>query len=171
MKRLLFILCSLLLLPVTAFAAGDGEKDIVERTLNFILFAGLLYYFVADPLKNFFKDRAKGIESELEKVQQKLKESKKAKENAENMLKLARENAETIVATARREATILRQKIEEGALSEIEIMNKQYEDAIEFERRRVEQAIVKEVLQELFESDALKLDKVAYSEILLKKVA
>ena len=53
----------LLLLPVLAFASGDaeasgsGETDIFWRVINFAIFFGLLYYLLADKIKEFFKNR------------------------------------------------------------------------------------------------------------------
>ncbi|EHK1837028.1 F0F1 ATP synthase subunit B, partial [Campylobacter jejuni] len=52
MSKLLFII---FLLPLYAFGAsnGSGEYDIIPRTINFLIFVGILYYFVATPFKNF----------------------------------------------------------------------------------------------------------------------
>lgn len=170
MKKI-FLMMSLMA-PLVVFAADPHTpKDIIPRALNFILFAAILYYFVATPVKNFFVGRANAIADELEKVQGKLRDSKKALQAAQQDVALARKQAEEIVSGAKKEAMLLKQKIEQSAEREIEMMLKQHNDAMEFERRRVEQGVIQEILQELFESEALNLDTAAYAEILLKKVA
>lgn len=54
MSKLFFII---FLLPLYAFGAsnGSGEYDIIPRTINFLIFVAILYYFVATPFKNFYK--------------------------------------------------------------------------------------------------------------------
>ena len=53
----------------------------------------------------------------------------------------------------------------------MELLHKQYDDFMDFERRKAEQAAISKILGELFSSDAMRLDKTAYMDILLKKVA
>lgn len=166
-----FVVGSVLLLPTLLFGAEDTPKDIVPRALNFLLFVAILYYFIATPLRNFFKARAEGIASELDKVQAKLKESKTALETAQKSVQTAQQEAENIIETAKREALILKQKIAESAEKDMELLLKQYDDFMEFERRRAEQTAIAEILDELFASEAMRLDKAAYMDILLKKVA
>ncbi len=67
MSKLLFII---FLLPLYAFGAsnGSGEYDIIPRTINFLIFVGILYYFVATPFKNFTKPYCKNS-SKLDEIQ------------------------------------------------------------------------------------------------------
>lgn len=161
-----------LVLPAVAFAAGGGgETDIVERTINFIIYVALFYYLAADKIKAIFVARREGIAAELEKVQLKLKESKKSKEQAQKRFEEAQRMAEDMVATAKKEVVLLTQKVEESTKSDIENLIRHYNDSMEFEKRRAEKAVIDEILAELLESDATKLDKSAYGEILLKRVA
>lgn len=170
MKGKYFIPC--LLLPTIVLAAGGGgETDIVERTINFVIFVAILYYLAADKVKAIFAARQESIATELEKVQEKLKESKKAKEQAQKRLEESKRMAEDVILTAKKEVVLLTQKVEDSTKSDIENLIRQYNDSMEFEKRKAERAIIDEILAELFESDATKLDKSAYSEILLKKVA
>ena len=67
--------------------------DIVQRTVNFIIFAGILWYLLADKIKAFFADRTLSIQAELDKVQDTLKASQdkvsrctKKLEEAKNLL-------------------------------------------------------------------------------------
>lgn len=170
MKGKYFIPC--LLLPTMMLASGGGgETDIVERTINFVIFIAIFYYLAADKIKAIFVARQESIAAELEKVQEKLKESKKAKEQAQKRFEESKRMAEDVILTAKKEVVLLTQKVEDSTKSDIENLIRQYNDSMEFEKRKAERAIIDEILAELFESDATKLDKSAYSEILLKKVA
>lgn len=170
MKGKYFIPC--LLLPTMMLASGGGgETDIVERTINFVIFVAIFYYLAADKIKAIFVARQESIAAELEKVQEKLKESKKAKEQAQKRFEESKRMAEDVILTAKKEVVLLTQKVEDSTKGDIENLIRQYNDSMEFEKRKAERAIIDEILAELFESDATKLDKSAYSEILLKKVA
>lgn len=170
MKRLPLLLM-LLVFPALLFASGGGETDIFPRTVNFVIFAAIVYYLLADPAKKFFVNRTKGISDDLELVQQKLKESKKAKDEALAKVEEAKKKAEEIVSTAKKEAVIMSEKIKENGERDLEIMGKQYQDNMNLEKRKAEREVVKETLHEMFEDGAMKVDESALSQILLKKVA
>ena len=53
MKKMLFII--LALSPLALFASEDVQTDIIPRTVNFLIFAGIVYFILADKLKDFFK--------------------------------------------------------------------------------------------------------------------
>lgn len=66
----------LMLMISTIALASDTENagtDIVQRTVNFLLFAGLIWYLIAEPVKNYFASRSQAIADEMKKVQDKLK--------------------------------------------------------------------------------------------------
>ena len=53
MKKILFILLSCLA-PLALFANDAGvETDILQRTVNFLIFVAILYYLLADTVKFF----------------------------------------------------------------------------------------------------------------------
>ena len=62
--------------------AEHGATDIVQRTVNFVLFAGLVWYLVAEPAKNYFASRSQAIADDLKRVQEKLNESVALKKEA-----------------------------------------------------------------------------------------
>lgn len=162
-------------MPVILLGAGGeqniAETDIVERAINFIIFFSLLYYLVADKVRNFLKQRKLDIANELEKVQIKLKESKKLKDDAEVKVEEAKKIAEDIVQTAKKESFMIAQKIEESTKNDIEILVKSYNENIEFEKRKSEKAVVSEILSDLFDSSVLDLSQSNYTDIVSKKVA
>jgi F-type H+-transporting ATPase subunit b len=169
-----YLLLFSLLLPTLVFASsggGSGETDIVVRTINFVIFAALLYYLIAEKAKNFFKQRKLDIASDLERVQIKLKESKKQREEAERKVEEARKIAEDIIATSKKEAYIIAQKAEEQCKIDMEILVKQSNENMEFQKRKAEKQVVGEILKELFESDVLELDEKSYTDIISRKVA
>ena len=67
-----------LVLPFLAYASEHGgtNYDIVERTLNFLLFFAILVYFAAKPLKALYQSRIDRIANKLESIQEKLRDSK-----------------------------------------------------------------------------------------------
>ena len=89
MKRILLL--GLALAPVALLAnEGAVETDIVQRTVNFIIFAGILWYLLADKIKAFFSDRTLSIQAELDKVQDTLKASKDKVSDAQKKLEEAK---------------------------------------------------------------------------------
>lgn len=103
----------LLVLPFFAFASEHGgvNYDIIERALNFLLFFGILLYFIAKPLKDLYQSRIDKIAGKLESIQEKLRASKLKKDDALKRVEEAKLNASSLVETARKEAVNLAQKV------------------------------------------------------------
>ena len=74
----------LLFLPLLAFGAKDGvpDYDIVARTINFVIFAGILYYFIKNPIKNAYKGRIEAIEKKMTQSRNKILEAQRKEEEA-----------------------------------------------------------------------------------------
>ncbi|ELJ8939573.1 F0F1 ATP synthase subunit B, partial [Campylobacter jejuni] len=121
MSKLLFII---FLLPLYAFGAsnGSGEYDIIPRTINFLIFVGILYYFVATPFKNFYKNRIVKISSKLDEIQKKLLESKAKKLDTMKKLEEAKASAAAALITAKKEAEILVQNIKKETQDELDLL-------------------------------------------------
>ena len=91
MKRMLLL--GLALVPVPLFAnEGAVETDIVQRTVNFIIFAGILWYILADKIKAFFAERSLSIQAELDKEQDTLKASQEKIKNAQKKISGSKKN-------------------------------------------------------------------------------
>ncbi len=169
MKR---VIVGVVLLGGTLLASeGGGESDFIPRLVNFLIFAAIIYYLVADHVKNFFKNRSAQIAAKLEEVQQKLKQTKEEKERAEAELQKAKQLAEEILKTSKQEIEIMTKELKEQALKEIALMQKLFEENIELTRRKKIKEITKEVLEELFEDKSLDLDKEKFINLIVKKVA
>jgi len=130
---------------------GGGGSDFIPRLVNFLIFAAIIYYLVADHVKNFFKNRSAQIAAKLEEVQQKLKQTKEEKERAEAELQKAKQLAQEILKTTKQELEIMTKELKEQALKEIAVLEKMFEENIELTRRKKIKEITREVLEELFE--------------------
>ncbi|RAX54075.1 hypothetical protein CCY99_05180 [Helicobacter sp. 16-1353] len=168
MHKILFIL-----LPVFAFAADVdiANSDIIERTINFAIFVAILWYLLANRIKSALKARQDGISSQLNAVQDKLAQSKAKKEDMLKSLEQSKQKAEEIVANAKKEAFIITQNIEEQCKNDIEILNKNHQELLSFEQKRMKKAVIDDILDELLIKNDVKLDKNDYIDILLKRVA
>ncbi len=168
------ILLPLLFVTASLFAsehAADGGTDIVQRTVNFVIFAGILWYLLAEPVKNYFGGRSQGIADELQKVQERLRESKQAKEAAEAKVNEANKLAEEIIATASKEGKILNEKILKQCDADIENMQKQNVAVMALEQRKMVRQLVDEILSDVLAQESSSLDKEAMTNIIMKKVA
>lgn len=167
-KELLF-----LLLPAFAFAsgAGTGETDIIYRTINFLIFAAILYRLLAEPAKNFFVGRQKGIADKLQSIQDKVKESKTRKSEAIAKVEEAKVNAKSIIQTAKKEAQIVSNKISADLKDEIDNMLKNHEENKEIERRKMVRGVVSEIIEEMFSEGTVALKDEDFVNIIMKKVA
>ena len=115
-------------------AGAEGATDIVQRTVNFLIFAGILYYILAEPVKNYFAGRSGAIAEELDKVQERLRDSKRLKETAEQKVEDAERFASELGETARKENKILSDKIMVQCEQELETLKKQNEALMELEK-------------------------------------
>ena len=99
-KRTLFFAILILLLEFAAYASGGGEgakdgnqlSNFIWKTVDFIVLVGLLYWMLAEKIKEFFVGRRKDIKESLEKsAQQKADAEKKYREYSEKLDKASAE--------------------------------------------------------------------------------
>ena len=170
MKKILLL--GLALAPMAMFASGEGwETDILYRTGNFIIFAGILWYLLADKIKAYFADRTASIQGELDKVQETLKASKEKFEDAEKKLEEAKTLAAEIIDGAKNDVDSVKRKVAEAVDAEIANLNKGFDEKIKIETSKAKKEIVTEVLEELLSSDNVSLTQDELANIVLKKVA
>ncbi|HEX5623011.1 MAG TPA: F0F1 ATP synthase subunit B [Sulfuricurvum sp.] len=168
------ILVTVLMLSAYLFGsdtAAEGSTDIVQRTVNFLIFAGILYYLLAEPIKNYFGGRSAGIASELEKVQERLRESKRLKEAAEHKVDDANRFANELSEITKKECKILSDKIMAQFEQDVEIMQKQANALMELEKRQMVRDAVTDVMGDVMSQTNASLSKDAMTDILKKKVA
>jgi F-type H+-transporting ATPase subunit b len=181
MKKI--VLLSLLMVPAILLASsGDAESsryfaqtgretDFWPRVVNFTIFAALLYYLLANPIKNFFKGRSEGIAAQLNEIEKKLQAAKDEKREAQNRLDESEKRAEEILVDAKAEAVLLAEKIATANQNDLALLDKQLEEKISLEERKSAREAIDEILSENITNDDIMLDEAKVVEIISKKVA
>jgi F-type H+-transporting ATPase subunit b len=170
MKRILLL--ALALAPVALLASeGAVETDIVARTVNFIIFALILWYLLADKIKAYFANRTLGIQAELDKVQDTLKASQDKVADAQRKLEEAKKIAAEIVEVAKTDIDSVKQKVITAVDSDIANLNRNLEEMIKIEMSKAKKQVVAEILEELLSSENIKLTQKELVDVVLKKVA
>ena len=173
MNKILFTLLSL---SVAAIASTDahvdsGATDIVERTVNFLIFVGVVYYLIAEPVKEFFTGRSKGIADEQNKVKEKLEESKKAKELAKLEIDAANKFAQELEVTAKKENKIVNDNIMTQCDSDLQNLENQNGILMDFDQRAMTREVVETVMNDVMTQENENFGKEAMAQIVMKKVA
>ncbi len=181
MKKI--VLLSLLVVPAMLLASsGDAESsryfaqtgresDFWPRVINFTIFAALLYYLIANPIKNFFKGRSEDIATQLNEIEKKLQAAKDEKKEAQNRLDESKKRAEEILADAKAEAILLAEKIATANQNELALLDKQLEEKMSLEERKAAREAIDEILSDNITADDIMLDEAKVVEIISKKVA
>ena len=154
-----------------ASEAGHGETDIVQRTVNFLLFAGLVWYLVGEPAKNYFASRSQSIADEFKKAQEKLDESIALKEEALAKISAAEKFAEELVVTSKKENKIINDNIMAQCELDLETLSKQSVTSKEYAERKMVRGVVEDVIKETLAQSSGDFDKEAMANVILKKVA
>lgn len=166
---------ALILLPIVTFATtGEMNKpnyDIVERTINFIIFFSILYYLAAKPLKSLYMARIECIANRLKNVEEKLRISKTKKSEMAKHIEKTKINAAELVETAKKETVLIQEKIAKEALLEMENMQKNFEITCEFETRQMNKTVVKDILDKVLDQSTLKIEQKEMLNIISKKVS
>ena len=170
MSRILVIM---LMISTCALAssAEHADTDIVQRTVNFLIFAGLIWYLVAEPVKSYFAARSQGIADELQKVQDKLNETIALKKDALAKISDAEKFAEELAVASKKENKILNDNIMKQCEVDLEILSKQHVALMEFEQRKMVRTVVEDVINEVLSQSSDGFDKEAMANVILKKVA
>ena len=181
MKKI--VLLSLLMVPAILLASGGDaessryfaqtgrETDFWPRVVNFTIFAALLYYLLANPIKNFFKGRSEGIAAQLNEIEKKLQAAKDVKKEAQNRLDESEKRAEEILIDAKAEAILLAEKIATANQNDLVLLDKQLEEKMSLEERKSAREAIDEILSENITNDDIMLDEAKVVEIISKKVA
>jgi F-type H+-transporting ATPase subunit b len=183
MKNKLVIL-SLLVVPALLLASGhsDGgeatkyfaltgrQTDILPRSVNFLIFAGLLYYLIADKLKAFLVGRQEGIANQLKEIENKLELAKKEERNAQALVKESEVKAKTIVADAKNEAVMLGEKIMQANVQDIAILDKQMQEKMDLEAKKSIKDTIASILNKNIGTDDVELSNKSVVSIIDRKV-
>ncbi|NPA66565.1 MAG: F0F1 ATP synthase subunit B [Epsilonproteobacteria bacterium] len=153
------------------FANGGAESDIVQRTVNFVLFVGILWYLLAKPIKEYFTGRSAGIAKELQAVQDKLNESVQKKKDALAKITEAEKQAEEILEAVKKESKVLNDAILSQCEQDLENLEKSHQSKLELAQRKMVSSVVEEILEEVIAESSKEFTKDAMVNVILKKVA
>ncbi|MEA3419519.1 MAG: F0F1 ATP synthase subunit B [Campylobacterota bacterium] len=180
MKLKHIVTAAVVLLPVILLASeGSGQyeaitgrsTDFFPRVFNFLIFFGILYYLLANPIKNFFMGRKEGIAKQLKEIEEKLQDSKDERKEAEVLVGESKKKAEEIIATAGKEAEILVAKIADNSVKELKVLEKQFGEKTALEERKVIRESISDVLSNNISTDDIPLDEKKVINLIDKKVA
>ncbi len=152
-------------------AAEHAGTDILQRTVNFAIFTALIWYLIAEPVKNYFVGRSKGIADELKKVQEKLNESILNKKEALAKISEAEKFAEALKVSSKKENKILNDKIMLQCETDLEILSKHQVSLKKFDERKMVRQVVVDVLDKVLSQSSKGFDKESMVSVILKKVA
>jgi F-type H+-transporting ATPase subunit b len=174
--RLNFVL--FLLIPTVIFASGGGHHDVsmtnsdfFYRVFNFAIFAGLMYYLLANPIKNFFTGRKNSIEYQLVEIEKRLEETKKAKEEAIAKVEESQAKAKEIIETAHKEGELISKKIADMNSYELALLDKNHNEKCETEARKMSREVIDDVLNSSISIEDIEVSGDKVVEIVNKKVA
>jgi F-type H+-transporting ATPase subunit b len=183
MKMKKIILLALVIVPAILLAnEGHSEEsryllqtgretDFWPRVINFTIFASILYYLIANPIKEYFTGRSEGIANQLKEIEAKLQAAQDEQKAAQVRLEESTQKASEIVEDAKKEAEILVAKINSATESELTVMEKQLEEQISLEERKAVREAIDEVLSENISADDIAVDNSKVVEVISKKVA
>jgi len=174
-----------MLLAVPALLLAGGDHDMAEKYLkltgratdfnprifNFILLIGLLYYLLAEPLKNFLKGRTDSIANELKEIEDKRQAAKDEKEKALSELEAAKAKSKEILKDAEAEIVLVKENIKKKTEQELVTLEKIFEDKCDIEKRKVIRETTLNVLEENIKGDDIPLDAEKIVNIVTKEVA
>lgn len=183
MKKILVL--SLLVVPAVLLASsGHGgeettryflqtgrENDFWPRVVNFTIFASILYYLLANPIKDFFTNRKADIAGQLKEIEAKLKAAKDAEKDAQSRLDESDKKAKLILEDAEKEAKFLAEKMAENNAFDLENMAKQLEEKMALEEKKSVRDVIDEILNENITNDDIDIDEAKVVDIVAKKVA
>ena len=164
MKKLLLILMGVFL-----FASGDAETDIVVRVINFLIFAAILWYLLADKVVEFFRKRKEKIAKTFQEVEDRLKNTKEQKEMLKTRVEEAKAKANEIVEDSKKEAEFIYNSIIREAKEEIELYKKHFKEFKEIEIKKAKKEAIKEFIEDIIKDIHITSEDAA--KIVLKKVA
>lgn len=170
------LLLSLVALPTLLLANGEHhvtmmDSDFKYRVLNFTIFAGLVYYLVANPIKAFFSGRSENISNQLVEIEEKLNASKNERRLAEENVAKAENRAKEIISDAEKESKLLASAIIEKSENTLSLLEKQLEEKQEVEVKKATKETINAVLNDGFDNSDINIDETKVVSLISKKVA
>jgi F-type H+-transporting ATPase subunit b len=138
--------------PGAEAAHGGGETrerilDLVYRTINFIIFFGVLFFLVRKPLKQALATRRESIQQELSDLEKKKEEAQREFEALSKRIANIKEEREAILAEYRAEAEKEKEKIIENARKMADRIVDQAQKTIQQEIQKANQVLRQEMAE------------------------
>lgn len=142
------------MLPAWALASGGGHEvelespfTLVMRLINFVLLAGLLYYFLKKPVRNFLNQRQQGVKEALEEAQRAKAEAEVRFKEMEKKLAQAHKEMEELKAMLLEQGRLEKERILANAQKEAEKIRKQAQMTAEQELKKAQSTLRKEAVE------------------------
>ncbi|ANV98453.1 hypothetical protein BBW65_06430 [Helicobacter enhydrae] len=133
-KLLVVLMCAV---GLYASEVSIGQSDFLVRLINFVLFFGLLYYFLGSTIKSIFVNRREGIQKRLMEAQEQLLLIKNEKEQALKALEESKKLALEIENNAKKEVLEIGQRYEEKLTKDTQQFNLLNQNIYEAYRRKL----------------------------------
>lgn len=153
------------------FGSSIETTDFIPRVVNFTIFAGIIYYLIADKLKEFLGSRQEEIRSKLSEAQEKLANSKKQKLQAFTKIQESEKMALEIIKVAKDECKNIKKQYKEQTNQSLASMKRTYEDRMLLDARRVKIEVTKEILDEFVDDSFSSISQEQIINIINSKVA
>ena len=121
LKSILPNLVLVFLLSTVAWAATDhlaheyNWSDLRNRTINFVLFTGTLYFLLRKPTAKFFRDRAEKIQNEFTSLETRKADAAKRLKDVEASIASLEDQRAAIMADYRAQGEALKKNLVEKA--------------------------------------------------------
>jgi F-type H+-transporting ATPase subunit b len=148
---LLFATTLVVAAPSLALAAEGATENpgswlgTMFFAINFLLFAGIIYYFAGPAARTFFRDRASGIRAQLDRLNSALKEAQDLANRAAARMSTLDDEVAQLKSEMENETAFIVNRIHEGAVATAERIRHDTEMTgaaiIEAAQRRVRQRL------------------------------
>ncbi len=172
------LLIAILSMPLLMFASGAEHHDVslfnsdfIYRVLNFSVFIGIVYYLVANPIREFFIGRRESIAKQLEEIEAKLQASKDERLLAEENVAKAEIRANEIVLDATNEAKMLADKIAEKNAQALILLEKQAIEKQALASKKAREATIKTLLNDGIDTSDITINEAKVVSLISNKVA
>jgi F-type H+-transporting ATPase subunit b len=152
-------------------------QDLIWRTVNFLVFAGILVKLLAKPAKNFFTQRSQDVAQNLDELEAKRAAAEAAVKAAEARLAEVAKEREAIIKQYLAEGELEKAKILDKANAVAERLKDMALVSIEQETKKAAQSLKEEVVDQatqlamdLIKKKATSADQQGLVEEYLKKV-
>ena len=150
LRQLALVLIAILV-PVLAFAAGDGQGgggkaiyDLVMRIINFAILVGVLLYFVRKPAVEALRNSIESVRTMIQEAETARKEAEARMKEAEDRLAGVDKEIEELITHAREESEVEKERTLADAEASVEKLKKEAAVAIKQELKKSQDILTRE---------------------------